>query len=40
MKHAIEIDSGAMIHVQSFINIASGIQNLLGGGGDPTQTAR
>jgi hypothetical protein len=31
MKYAVEMGSGAMIHVPSFINIGSGIQTLIGG---------
>jgi hypothetical protein len=31
MKYAVEMGSGALIHVQSFIKIGSGIQNLIGG---------
>jgi hypothetical protein len=31
MKYAIEIVSGAMICIQSFIKIGSGIQKLIGG---------
>jgi hypothetical protein len=37
MKYAVEMGSGAMIYIQSFIKILSGIQKLTGGGGD-TQT--
>jgi hypothetical protein len=39
MKYAVEMDSGAMIYIPSFIKIYSGIQKMMGGGGD-TQTAR
>jgi hypothetical protein len=31
MKYAVEMGSGAMIYVPSFIKIDSGIQKLLGG---------
>jgi hypothetical protein len=31
MKYFIEMDSGAMICIPSFIKIGSGIQNLVGG---------
>jgi hypothetical protein len=31
MKYAVEMGSGAMIYTPSFIKIASGIQNLIGG---------
>jgi hypothetical protein len=33
MKYAVEMGSGAMIYVPDFINICSGIQKLIGGGG-------
>jgi hypothetical protein len=33
MKYTIEMGSGAMRHVQSFINTSSGLQNLIGEGG-------
>jgi hypothetical protein len=33
MKYAIEIGSGAMIYIPSFIKIGSGIQKLMGGEG-------
>jgi hypothetical protein len=33
MKHAVEIGSGAMTCIPSFIKIGSGIQMLTGGGG-------
>jgi hypothetical protein len=36
MKYAVEIGSGAMIHIPSFIKIGSGIQKLIRG---DTQTA-
>jgi hypothetical protein len=32
MKYAVEMDSGAMIYIPSFIKISSGIQKLIGGG--------
>jgi hypothetical protein len=31
MKHAVEMGSGAMIHIPSFIKIGSAIQKLIGG---------
>jgi hypothetical protein len=31
MNYAVEMDSGAMIYISSFIKIGSGIQNLIGG---------
>jgi hypothetical protein len=31
MKYAVEMGSGAMIYIPSFINIVSAIQKLLGG---------
>jgi hypothetical protein len=33
MKYAVEMGSGAMIYIPSFIKIGSGIQKLIGGGG-------
>jgi hypothetical protein len=33
MKFAIEVGSGAVIYIPSFIKIGSGIQKLMGGGG-------
>jgi hypothetical protein len=30
MKYAVEMGSGAMIYIQSFIKIGSGIQRLIG----------
>jgi hypothetical protein len=30
MKHAVEMGSGAMIYIPSFIKNGSGIQNLIG----------
>jgi hypothetical protein len=35
MKYAVEIVSGAMIYIQSFVKIGSGIQKLKGEGGFP-----
>jgi hypothetical protein len=32
MKYAVEMPSGAMIYVPSFIKISSSIQNVIGGG--------
>jgi hypothetical protein len=32
MKYAIEMGSGAMIYIPSFIKIGSGIQKMMGGG--------
>jgi hypothetical protein len=42
MKYAVEMGSGAMIYIPSFVKIDSGIQMLLGGGGEFTHrhTAR
>jgi hypothetical protein len=37
MKYAIEMGSSAMIYIQSFMKIGSGIQKLMGG---DTQTHR
>jgi hypothetical protein len=34
MKYAVEMGSGAMIRIPSFINIGSGIQKLIAGGQD------
>jgi hypothetical protein len=31
MKYAVEMGSGAMIYIPSFVKIGSGIQKLLGG---------
>jgi hypothetical protein len=31
MKYAVQMESGAMIHIPSFINTDSGIQKLIGG---------
>jgi hypothetical protein len=33
MKYAVEMGSGAMIYIPSFIKIGSDIQKLIGGGG-------
>jgi hypothetical protein len=38
MKYDAEMGSGVMIYIPSCIKIGSGIQKLMGGGGD-TQTA-
>jgi hypothetical protein len=38
MKHAVEMGSGGMIYIPSFIKIGSGFQKLMGGYTD-TQTA-
>jgi hypothetical protein len=40
MKYAVEMGSGAMIHVPSFVKIGSGIQKLIGEGYKDTQTPR
>jgi high-affinity Fe2+/Pb2+ permease len=32
MKYAVEMDTGAMIYIRSFVKIASGIQKLILGG--------
>jgi hypothetical protein len=32
MKYAVEMGSGAMIHIPTFINIGSGIQKFMGEG--------
>jgi hypothetical protein len=34
MKYAVEMGSGALIYTPSFTEIGSGIQKLMGGGGD------
>jgi hypothetical protein len=39
MKYAVEMGSGAVIYIISFVKIGSGIQKLMGGGGG-TQTHR
>jgi hypothetical protein len=39
MKYAVEMGSGAMIYIPSFIKIGSGIHRLMGGGGN-SQTHR
>jgi hypothetical protein len=31
VEYAVEVDSGAMIYIPSFIRIGSGIQKLIGG---------
>jgi hypothetical protein len=38
MKYAVDMGSGAMICIQSFIKIGSGIQKLMGRGNTRTQT--
>jgi hypothetical protein len=38
MKEAVEMGSGAMIDLSSFINIGLGIQKLMGGWGGGTHT--
>jgi hypothetical protein len=40
MKYAVEMGSGAMIYIASFIKIDSGILKLIGGGYTDTQRAR
>jgi hypothetical protein len=40
MKHAVEMGSGVMIYIPSFIKIASDIQKLTGGGDSDTQAGR
>jgi hypothetical protein len=39
MKYAVEIGPGAMIYIPRFVQIGSGIQKLMGGGGG-SQTHR
>jgi hypothetical protein len=39
MKYAVEMGSGAMIYIPSFIKIGSGIEKMVGGGFIDTQTA-
>jgi hypothetical protein len=39
MKYAVEMGSGSIIYIPSFIKIGSGIQRLMGGGYAATQTA-
>jgi hypothetical protein len=39
MKYVVEIGSGAMIYISSFIKIGSDIQKLVGGGFTDSQTA-
>jgi hypothetical protein len=36
MKYAVEMGSGAMIYITSYIKIGSGIQKLMGAGGGLT----
>jgi hypothetical protein len=38
MKYAVEMSSGAMIYIPSFIKIGSGIQKLLEGGYTDTES--
>jgi hypothetical protein len=38
MKYAVEMGSGAMAYIPSFIKIGSRIQKLIGGGYTDTQT--
>jgi hypothetical protein len=38
MKYAVEMGSGAMIYIPSFIKTGSGIQKLIGWGGGCSQT--
>jgi hypothetical protein len=33
MKYAVEMGSGAMIYIPSFVKIGTGIQKYMGGGG-------
>jgi hypothetical protein len=40
MKYAVEMGSGAMIYILSFIQIGSTIQKLMGGGYTYIQTHR
>jgi hypothetical protein len=40
MKYAVEMGSGAMICIPSFIKTGSGIQKLMGVGFTDTQTGR
>jgi hypothetical protein len=40
MTYAVAMGSGVLISVPSYINIGSGIQKLMGGGGIYIQTAR
>jgi hypothetical protein len=37
MKYAVEMGSGAMIYIPSFIKTGSATQHLIGGGGGDTQ---
>jgi hypothetical protein len=37
MKHAVEIGSDAMVYIQRFVKIDSGIQKLMGEGNAKTQ---
>jgi hypothetical protein len=38
MNYIIEMDSGAMIHIQNFIKVYSAIQELVGDGYTDTRT--
>jgi hypothetical protein len=38
MEYAVEMSSGSMIYIPSFIKIGSGIQKLIGGGYTVTHT--
>jgi hypothetical protein len=40
MKNAVEIGSGAMVYIPIFIKIGLGMQKLMQGVGEDTQTAR
>jgi hypothetical protein len=40
MKYAVEMDSGVMIYITSFIKIGSGIRKFIREGYHDTQTAR
>jgi hypothetical protein len=39
MKYAVEMGSGAMIYIPSFINIGSGVPKLIGGYKDNMEIA-
>jgi hypothetical protein len=38
MKYAVEMESGAMIYIPSFVKTGSGNRKLMGGGGEYTDT--
>jgi hypothetical protein len=38
MKYAVELGSGAMMYIGSFVKIDSGIQKLMGGGDTQTDS--